>query len=215
MRLPVTSSALLPLALALLGPMVALGPGCGTPPAKDPSPAAADSSPDLPKQDTPGIGTPPKSTAAAGSSTAASGPSSPASSSPGAMASAGPAGNDRLEDKTFVKSNSTGGQYSVIVLSVAGLDTTEVGTSLGNASPGSDACYSTFFKTPLKAPGSTVFEITVSAKGKSQSVKLKSDDIKDAPLVKCLDGVLKGVHWPPLKEKGNGKTTVEWRVKGP
>ncbi len=207
MRLPV-SSVLAPLAFALLGPVVALGPGCGTPPAKDPSPAA-DSAATLPKQDAPGIGTPPKSSAAASAT-----PTSTAPAGSGSASAKGPAENDRLEDKTFVKTNATGGQYSVIVLSVAGLDTTDVGVSLGNASPGSDACYTSFFKTPLKAPGSTVFEISVSAKGKAQSVKLKSDDLKDAALVKCLDAVLKTVHWPALKEKGNGKTTVEWRAKG-
>jgi hypothetical protein len=209
MSLPRPDFALL--AFALLGPVVALGPGCGAPPAKDPSPPVA--SEERPKQDATGLSGSPRNTttvdpiatmAASGSGAAAP----PASSGSAAK------GNERLEDKTFTKAGSAGGQYSVIVLSVAGLDTGEVGVALGNASPRSDTCYSTFFKKPLANPGSTVFDVSTSGKGKTQSVKLKSDDLKDADLVKCLDGVIKGVHWPSTKEKGGGKTTIEWRAKG-
>jgi hypothetical protein len=120
----------------------------------------------------------------------------------------------RLEDAQMKKTKSAGGHYALSVVSAAGMPADDVVRTLGSGTGKTDECYGKLFKKQLNANGKTTFDVEIDAKGKTKSVKVRGDDLKDADLVKCLTGIIKGAEWPKPADKAGAKTTFEWAVAG-
>ena len=123
-----------------------------------------------------------------------------------------PSTGKALEDVKMVKTTSAGGHYAVNVASVAGMSGDDVVRALGMKF---DDCYAKLFKKQTGVNGKTTFDITISPKGKTQAVKLRSDDLKNAELSKCIEKIVKGIEWTNVTDaKAGAKTTVDWAVAG-
>jgi hypothetical protein len=215
MRIPRFASSALLDSLTTIVPLIALGTGCGSGAPPPTHPNVTDPS------------SPPASSASTPGSPAASAPAGPTAATPQGTATAAadtattrtpgpppPGAPQRLEDMKVNKTKSTGGQYGLAVQSASGIASDDVGRALVSITPRTDECYGKLFKKQVNATGKTSFDVTISAKGKTQSVKLRSDDLKDADLVKCLEAAVKTVAWPTPTDKAGGKTTLDWVVQG-
>ncbi len=118
---------------------------------------------------------------------------------------------ERLEDKKTEKTTGVAGSYKTGVLSAAGLDPAQIGDALSATATKLDSCFSAYLSTRPPPGLRTAYDVVVDAKGKLESAKLRSGDIKSAPLHKCLETTLRAVAWPKPTEKV-GKTTVEWTL---
>jgi hypothetical protein len=102
----------------------------------------------------------------------------------------------------------------VNVVAAAGISADDVVRAIGKVRDQNDDCYKKLFKAQLTAHGKTTYEITIDAKGKTKSAKLKGDDVKSADVTKCLEKLIKGITWDGVTDKAGGKTTVDWAVAG-
>ena len=86
--------------------------------------------------------------------------------------------------------------------------------SLGSALRASDQITAAQDAYNEPAVGRSVeVEVEIDAKGKTKSVVAKDNEVKDAGVAKCLEGVIKKLAWPtPLKAPA--KTHVAWVVTG-
>lgn len=123
-----------------------------------------------------------------------------------------PPKSDRLEDVKMAKTTSAGGSYAVNVVSAAGIAPDDVVRALAGKA---DECFVALFKKQMGVVGKTAFDVTFTGKGKTATVKVRSDDLKNADLGKCLDKVVKGIAWPNVTDaKAGGKSTFEFAVVG-
>lgn len=123
-----------------------------------------------------------------------------------------PAKSDRLEDVKMAKTTSAGGSYAVNVVSAAGIAPDDVVRALANKA---DDCFAAMFKKQMGVVGKTSFDVTFTGKGKTATVKVRSDDLKNPDLAKCLDKVVKAIAWPNVTDpKAGGKSTFEFAVVG-
>ncbi len=202
MNRPQTSVLLV--ACSVLVPAMFLA--CGGPPAADPpAPPTADASAAAATPATPSTtpaATPPAADTAKPATTTAAAASAPA-----------PASSRALETAVQTKTTSAGGSYAVGAVKAEGIAEADVIQTLNAAASKTDACYVPLFKKALGAKGITSFEVEIDAKGKTKSVTAKDNEIKDAGVAKCLEGVIKKLAWPtPLKAPA--KTHVAWVVTG-
>jgi outer membrane biosynthesis protein TonB len=174
----------------------------GPPPAADPSGQSAKGGPDgkdaTPAAD-PVAKVPAPDATAARSTTLSAGPAPDA-----------PTKTDiKLDSLLPPKTVSAGGTYNTAVADAKGIGRNDVLAAIEQSSSKVNGCYFNLFKKPGKH-GKTAFSVVIDPSGKTRSVKAGTDEIGDADLVKCLNGVLKGVTWPKPADKSGSSTTVEW-----
>lgn len=202
MNRPQTSMLLV--ACSVLVPAMFLA--CGGPPAADP--------PAPPSTDASAAATPP----ATPSTTPADKPAAmetakPTTTTAAATSAPAPATSRALETAVQTKTTSAGGSYAVGAVTANGIAEADVVQTLNAAAAKTDACYVPLFKKQLGVKGLTSFEVEIDAKGKTKSVSLKENELKDTTIAKCLTDVIKKLAWPtPLKAPAT--TKVAWVVTG-